>query len=186
MNVFLSLEAESTFSDAGYPAAQHHQPIEELKQILEEKAPWQASAFEHRLTGVRKGAWERSLSLIYERAFYIDYLISQNDKDGEPPYWGLNFMLYPERHGWEQFFQTHADILRLNNTGVYKAVEISAIALVVLVVPFQDYDLSDERKGEIMQDVDAIIEQMEKEEAFLTSHILQLGDLKRTVAPLPY
>ncbi len=186
MNYLLFLDAQSTFSDAGYPKNQHHQSVADLKAVLETKAPWQASAFDRRCTGVRRGAWERPLSLIWPMAFHLDYLTSHNGENGEPPYWGFHFLLYPDRNNWERFAQSHAEILRLNNAGVYRALEISAIALVVLVFPFKDYDLPDERKGEIVQDVDRMIDHMEKGEEFLSTQILHLGDFKRSVAPLPY
>lgn len=103
------------------------------------------------------------------------------------PYGAFQFLYHPELvRRSDEFSKIHTNILRLNNTGVYKALNITAVGMMALVFPRHDYDLPDERKAEIALDIDNIINYMEESEEFLSTHILQMGDYKPFVPPLPY
>jgi len=187
MNIVHYLEIKEMLERAGYPDLQSPHPLQQLKETLEAKANWKFTEFSERFSGSRKGAWERSLKLIIECAFSLDYVVSFSEDQVSAPYGALTFVYHPELvQRCDKFPKVHADILRLNNTGVYKALNITAVGMMALVFPRHNYDLPDERKEELLLDIDNIINYMEESEEFLSTHILQMGDYKPFVPPLPY
>jgi len=187
MNIFHRLDIEDTLEKVGYPDLQSFYSLEQLKEALETQAKWKFIEFTERFSGSRKGAWERSVKFAFQCAFTIDYVFSFSNDQVSTPYGAFKFVYHPELvRRFDEFSKRHADILRLNNTGVYKALEINAVGMLALVFPHHDYDLPDERKDEIVFDLDNIINHMEQSEEFLSTHILQMGNYKPFVPPLPY
>ena len=187
MNIYHSFHIENTLEKVGYPDLQSSYSLEQLKETLETKANWKFTEFTERFSGKRKGAWERSVKFALESAFSLDYLFSFSEDQVSVPYGAFKFVYHPELvRRSDEFFKKHADILRLNNTGVYKALNITAIGMIALVFPYDDCDLCDERKDEIVLNIDNIVNYMEESEEFLSTHILQMGNYKSFVPPLPY
>ncbi len=187
MNIFHHLDIEDTLNKVGYPDLQSSYSLEQLKKTLEVKANWKFTEFTERFSGSRKGAWERSATFTLRWALILDYVFSFSKDQVSAPYGAFQFLYHPELvQRSDEFSKIHTNILRLNNTGVYKALNITAVGMIALVFPRHDYELPDERKAEIVLDIDNIVNYMEESEEFLSTHILQMGDYKPSVPPLPY
>jgi hypothetical protein len=187
MNIFHHLDIKDTLEQSGYPDLQSSYSLEQLKETVETKANWKFTEFSKRFSGSRKGAWERSAKFTLRWALTLDYVFSFSKDQVSAPYGAFKFLYHPELvRCSDDFSKIHTNILRLYNTGVYKALNITTVGMIALVFPRHDYELPDERKAEIVLDIDNIINYMEESEEFISTHILQMGDHKPLVSPLPY
>ena len=161
---------------AGYPEASHSMSNQDLKKVLEQKAPWRFNTIEEHY---QKGSlWRRPTPLVLDVGFKIDFLF-QNKK--EEPFWGIDFVMHPEtsnKGSWKQIEDKEGKICSLYQKGVYDAIEVDRMAVLVIRPPTEGLVFIDKdtRLPYILEEVDSLFMKMEETNNFLITGELDLRE----------
>ncbi|MFP4135143.1 MAG: hypothetical protein ACLFRN_11375 [Halothece sp.] len=117
------------------------------------------------------------------RAFNIDFLLYSNYCG----YMGMDFLRYPKPdQDWSCFYQTRDRILRLKENGIYEAIGVNRMGI-LLTYPLLQEECDPEEEEKLIEDCQVFdfLESLERAEFMAPEGILDLREVKKELPRPP-